>query len=102
MRSTLILIALFLLFLASCTSVKQIGALNMISNRNIDRSLNYKPLLNYAGGSKRELKKSRCTSLQEAVDKTVKKVPNGEFLMNVKLYLIKGKYFAVEGDVWGN
>jgi hypothetical protein len=93
---------LFITIMASCGSVKQIGKVNMISNRNIERNLDYKPLLNYAGGSNRELRKSRAKTIEQAIDQTVKKVPGGEFLMNVKIYFVKGKYYAAEGDVWGN
>ena len=35
------------------------------------------------------------------MDQTVKEVPGGVFMMNASLYLVRGKYFAVEGDVWG-
>ena len=89
------------IFLSACTSIKKIGTVNMISNRNIEHSLNYKLLSSYSGGSDNELKKSRSKSIEEAIDKTVKKVVGGEYLMNVNMYVIKGKYYAVEGDVWG-
>lgn len=91
-----------ILLLASCgTQVHQIGQLNMMSQRNVDPKLGYTLLANYSGGSKKELKNSTATSLQSAVDQTVKKIPGGEFLMNVKVYQIDKKYFAAEGDVWG-
>ncbi|AEA42433.1 hypothetical protein [Fluviicola taffensis] len=89
----------------SCTSVKQIGKVNMISTRNIDPNLDYSLISTYSGGSKRELKKSRAKSIEDAIDQTVKKVPGGEFVMNVKVYTIhkfNKEYLAVEGDVWGN
>lgn len=73
----------------------------MISNRNVDPKLNYEVLSTYSGGAKKELKKSKSLSIEEAIDNTVRKVPGGEFLMNAKVYLIKGAYIAVEGDVWG-
>lgn len=87
--------------LCSCTSVKQIGSLNMISTRNIDSNSHFEMLRSYAGGSKSELKKSKAETIQDAVNATVKNVAGGEFLMNVKLYMIDDMYFAVEGDVWG-
>ena len=89
------------IILTGCASVKQIGDINMISNRNIDHEIEYKVITTYSGGSKKELKKSKATSMQAALDQTVRKVPGGEYLMNAKIYLIKGKYIAVEGDVWG-
>ena len=92
---------LFAVILTACTSVKQIGKVNMISTRNVDPNLNYDVISTYSGGSRRVLKKSKSNSIQEALDKTVKKVPGGEFLMNCKIYLVKSKYIAVEGDVWG-
>jgi len=97
-----LLASLFLVFaISSCTSVKQIGKVNMISNRNIDTKLDYKVISTYSGGSDKELKKSKAKTIEDAIDQTVRKIPGGEFLMNTKLYLIDGQYFAIEGDVWG-
>jgi hypothetical protein len=98
---------LFVAFLSSCITVKQIGKVNMISNRNVDPNLKYTIITTYSGGSDSELKKSKATTIEDAVDKTVKKVPGGEFVMNVKIYRVSHgnsgpQFFAVEGDVWGN
>jgi len=74
----------------------------MISNRNIDPSLNYKVLTTYSGGSKKELNRTTSKSVEDAIEQTVKKVAGGEFLMNAKICIVQGGYFAVEGDVWGS
>lgn len=103
MKKTLLFsISIVSLFLTSCISVKQIGSVNMISTRNIDPNLKYKAISTYSGGSKKELKKTRATNIQDAINQTVKKVTGGDFLMNVKIYLVNKKYIAVEGDVWGS
>ena len=81
----------------------------MVSTRNIETSQKYNLIQKYAEHTKKEMKKTRSGSLQEAIDEIVKKVDGGEYLMNAKVYLIwhnngftKPKYFyAVEGDVWG-
>lgn len=100
MKKTIyILVAAVLM--GSCMNVKQIGKLNMISNRNIDSKMDYANLNNYAGGSKKELRKLKSKTLEGAIDNVVKKTTGGEFLKNVKIYVINSKYFAVEGDVWG-
>src|SRR5258705_8863905 len=99
MKNLFFLVALTML--SSCMSFKQVGQVNMTSNRNIDPKLDYKVLSTYTGASTKELRKSRAKTLQQAIDETVKKIPGGEFLMNVKIYLVNGEYFAVEGDVWG-
>lgn len=104
MKKTVIYLMLTLILattISSCTSVKQIGKVNMISNRNVDINLNYQVISTYSGGSKKELRKSRSENIEDAVDKTVRKVAGGEFLMNAKIYLIDNIYIAVEGDVWG-
>lgn len=101
MKSKLTLVILIIAF-SSCTTVKQVGKINLISNRNVDTKLNYSLLSSYSGGSKKELKKSRSITIEDAIDQTVRKVPGGEFLMNTKIYLVNSKYFAVEGDVWGS
>ena len=92
-----------IVFLAACNKVvvKQIGKVNMISNRNVDMTIEYKLISTYSGGSKKEFKYANAISIEEAVDKTVKNVAGGEFLMNVKIFLVDKKYYAVEGDVWG-
>lgn len=99
-----LLFALVLIFaITSCSvvSVKQIGKVNMISNRNIDQKLDYVAISTYSGGSKRELKKTKAESVEDAISQTVRKIPGGEFLMNAKIYIVDGKYVAIEGDVWG-
>lgn len=94
----------------SCRIVKQIGDVNMISERNIDSKFDYQRLTTYSGASKWQLKHSEAKNLQQAVAKTVKEVPGGEFIMNAKAYVIYRPYatkknrwrYAVEGDVWGH
>ena len=93
-------------FLSSCAGVKvtQIGKLNMISNRNVDSKMDYSLLKNYMGASDKEIKKAKATTLEDAIDETVRNTSGGEFLKNVKVYLVQNKkkmYYAVEGDVWG-
>lgn len=94
----LLLIAAF----ASCKSVKQIGTLNMLSTRNINTTFEYKLLSSYSNASKSDLKKNRFTTIDEAINNTVKNTPGGEFLMNVKIYKIGKSKYAVSGDVWGS
>ena len=73
----------------------------MISNRNVESHADYRLIKNYIGASNNELKKTRAVSIDAAIDNVVRKVPGGEFLKNVKIYVVKNKYYAVEGDVWG-
>jgi len=105
MKKPLITIFAFLSVLfSSCTSYKKIGDLNMISNRNVDSKTDYALIQRYVNESKRDLKKSRSWSIEQAVDNTVQSVPNGEFIKNAKVYIVIRKnkwYYAVSGDVWG-
>ena len=95
--------------LTSCTSVKEIGRLNLVSVRNIDPHGNYVLLQKNVEYTKRDFKKTRTTKLESAVDQSVKKVAGGEYLMNAKISLVEHSnfwwgssiYYAVEGDVWG-
>ncbi len=91
----------FLLLLTGCTSVMQIGKINMISNRNVETSFDYSLISSYAGGSQKEIKKTRSETIEQAIDQTVKKVPGGEFVMNASIFMVNNRYFAVQGDVWG-
>lgn len=101
-RSLIRALAMVVLATASaCVSVRQIGRVNMISNRNVNPQLNYQPIATYAGGSRAELTRSRSLSVEDAVNQTVRRVPGGEFVVNAKIYVVDEKYFAVEGDVWG-
>lgn len=98
---------LFSILFCSCgpsIKVTQIGKLNMVSERNIDTKTEYSLLRSYMGGSEKEIRSSTSKTIEEATNETVKNTPGGEFLKNVKLYLIaKGSelFYAVEGDVWG-
>ena len=73
----------------------------MISTRNVDVSAHYELLSAYVGGKKSELRRSKAKTIDEAINKIVKDVPGGEYLMNVKIYRVGDSRFAVEGDVWG-
>jgi hypothetical protein len=108
MKLTILTSVIIILF--SCSTVEEIGKLNMISNRNIESKADYVLLKNYAGGNAKEikkaLKKTKAESIDQAVNETVRNVAGGEFLKNVKVYTVKLKwknvsYFFVEGDVWG-
>lgn len=95
-----------LLLFGACkpTKVAMVGQLNMISARNVDSKTNYELLRYYTGGGEAELKKSRWTSVDQAINESVKNVPGGEFMKNVRIYKISVKdksYWAAEGDVWG-
>lgn len=100
----LFLLVASVLITQSCTTVKQIGDINMVSSRNIENNMNYVLLRSYMGGNKKETNRSvklEITTLQDAVNKVVRETPGGEFLKNVKIYLVDSKYISVEGDVWG-
>lgn len=97
----ILLVSLTAIMFSGCFSAKQIGKVNMISNRNIDSKGDYVAIKNYIGGSKKELKRLKAPTLEQAIDNVVRNVPGGEFIKNVKIYVVNGKYFAVEGDVWG-
>lgn len=103
-KFTLIALVVGIISIQSCTTVKQIGDINMLSSRNIENNMNYVLLRSYMGGNKKEIRRSvklEITTLQDAVNKVVKETPGGEFLKNVKIYLVDKKYISVEGDVWG-
>jgi hypothetical protein len=95
-------------FTTKCTSIRNVGSLNMVSTRNIETTVKYIEIQKYTELTKKEKKRSRAETIQAAVDDVVKKVPGGEYLMNARIYLIKHDYFfgysyfyAVDGDVWG-
>jgi hypothetical protein len=99
MNKLLLLCAIVLL--ASCVTTKQIGSTVMISNRNLESSVNYVLIKTYMGAGDREIRKTKAKTIEDAVDQTVKSTPGGEFLKNVKIYRTNKNLFAVEGDVWG-
>ena len=81
---------------------------SIISFRNIDVKLKYHMLHRYASLSKKEIKKSRCKDIPQAVNELVKKIEGGEFLKNATIYEVtigfaffKRVFYAAEGDVWG-
>jgi hypothetical protein len=94
------LVLIGIVFLASCTTPELIGTVNQISTRNIDSKTNYGLIKSYVAYDNSQLRDLKGTTIQEAIDNTVKSVPGGEYLMNVKIYKI-GSDFSVQGDVWG-
>ena len=88
------------LLMVKCTHYKLIGNLNVISTRNFSLKENYTVLKNYAGTSKREMKRNKSKTIDGAVNNLVKSVPGGEFVQNVKI-LTTGRYYVVTGDVYG-
>lgn len=87
----ILLAFIFITAISSCISVRQIGKVNMISNCNIDPKLNYELIATYSGGSKRELRKTRAKTFDDAINQKVRKIPGGEFLMKAKIYLVYNK-----------
>jgi hypothetical protein len=111
MKKIYAIAVLILPFIAtSCVKIKPMGDLTMISTRNVDTKTEYQLVKNYIGLSKKDKRKSNAKDIEEAVNLSVKSVPGGEFLKNVKLYQvtrtfpyrkIKRSCFIAEGDVWG-
>ena len=73
----------------------------MISNRNIESSVDYVLLKSYMGANKQEINQSKATSVEAAIDQVVKSTPGGEYLKNVKIYWVSTKYLAVNAWIYG-
>ena len=103
MKKVLLLcVALFIVFgYCDAQKVIQIGEINMISSKNISNMTDYELIAAYARGNQKKITKSKAKTIEDALEQTVREVPGGVFVMNAKIYLVKKKYFAVEGDVWG-
>ena len=111
--SVLRTIAVMISYSASCKTKYSTSRVNMISTRNIDSKVDYVLLKSYSGGSNREImkaiRKTKATTLEAAVDETVKNVAGGEYLMNAKVFVVRRNYppgnnswsYFVEGDVYG-
>lgn len=106
----LVIIGLYFIFFSKKIkiTVTQIGHLNSISARNIDfQHGEYVRLATYVGDSKNELEKTDSLSIEDALNKTIKEYPGGEFLTNVKIYAVTKSntkntiFYAISGDVWG-
>jgi len=95
---------LIVIVLSSCSSVKVklIGKVSMIATRNVESKVEYGVISSYAGSGKKELKRNKGETIEQAIDNLVRTVPGGEFLKNVKIYKVGEIYYAVEGDVCGS
>lgn len=106
MKNILLLLILGL-SLSGCLGVKQIGDVNIISNRNVElKNGDYELISSYAGSSsKRELKKEfrkvKAKNIDQALSHVLRNTPGGEFVANAKIYLLNGSYFVIQGDIWG-
>ncbi len=96
----LIFVLLTFLSLSVFAGHKQVGAVNMISNRNIDSKTDYVLLKTGTDISNDFIRKNKASTLDQAINNTVAEVPGGEFMKNVKIYM-DGDIFIVNGDVWG-
>lgn len=88
------------LFLASCSSVKLVGDVNLISTRNVDSGKNYQLLKTGADDSREAWRHTKAENIDKAINAAVLSVPGGEYLQNCKIYT-DGKKWAVLGDVYG-
>jgi len=99
MKRTGLFTLTFIIVLFSTGCWTRMGNLTMISTRNIDTKTEYKLIQKYVVG---KAPYSGGRSLEEAIDRAVKKCPEGEFLKNIKVYTKNsGRRVKVEGDVWG-
>ncbi|MBS1645711.1 MAG: hypothetical protein JST67_00075 [Bacteroidetes bacterium] len=101
MKKIITLLSSLCIYSCSHLEYKEIGTLSMAATRNVETNQNYSLIRSYMGGSKDELKNSKAANVKEALENTVAQTPGGEFLKNVVIYLVAGKYYAVSGDVWG-
>ena len=91
----------FLLISTLAANAQQlVGAVNMMTNRNINFRENYELLQKNTGLDEYVLANNRASSFQEAVDKAVLSVPCGEFIMNAQIYSYENS-FVIIGDIWG-
>jgi len=93
-------VLLMAILLASCSSLKMVGDVNMISSRNVDSKTDYVLIKTSTDDSKRNFKKNKAATVDQAINNVVMNVPGGEFLKNAKLYT-DGKEWGILGDVWG-
>lgn len=101
MRKFLYFFALIILISGCKSSTVLVGSINMISTRNINSTVQYTCLKTHVGTTKQEIKHAKGSTIEEAIDNRVRMVAGGEYMMNVKIYVINGKYYSVSGDIWG-
>ncbi len=104
MKKTTTLFFLMALLLSSCgISLQKIGSVNSISVRNIDadNTVKYQKISSCVNCSDDEKKRSKATTVNQAIDQATKQYAGGEYLQNCNIYLVDKKYFAVDGDVFG-
>lgn len=97
MKKVITIIALSSL-LTSCTWYK-VGSLTIVGTRNIDSKTEYVLKQKEVEGVSK-LKSN--DAIGESIDNAVKKIKDGEFMKNTKVYVNKkGTKIKVIGDVWG-
>src|SRR5690242_9205522 len=95
----LVVYTIISMLLTSCASTYQeIGGLGLLATHNVPEQQNYKLLATGVGSTKKEIKHSTAQSMNEAINAILNKVPGGDHLTNVKLYIVKDMYLAVSGD----
>lgn len=90
------------MLLTSCaSSYDAIGTVDMLSNKSLDTTINYKQLTFNSGITKKLIKHSTADNLDKAIDNVVNQVPGGLYITNVTIYVVDNGYYAVSGNVWG-
>ena len=93
--------------LSSCASWKQIGALTVISPRNVDGNTKYIEKARYVDSRKtkelpRAIRKAHdnMSPMEIEIEKMIYSTPGGDFIKNAKIYTKNGEVKII-GDVWG-
>lgn len=97
----LLLYTMLSVTLFSCNSYRQVDSIKLLYNQRINPDINYKQLSVATGSSKRVIKKSQAMVIDSAINQLIRLVPGGCYIANAKVYVVKGHYLAVSGDVWG-
>ncbi|NBA76804.1 hypothetical protein GOQ04_14695 [Emticicia sp. ODNR4P] len=102
MKKSLIAVFAFLFF--SCSSIKPIGDVEILSYQKLDNSVKYELIATNVGGTYKEFNDTRMQGIKtipDAVKRLVDNVPGGIFLRNAKIYILDNSLVSVQGDVWG-
>ena len=101
MKNTILYTVMSMLLVSCASTYQEIGGVNLLATHDVPEKQNYKLLATGVGSTKKEIKHSTAQSMNEAVKAVLDRVPGGDHLTNVKLYIVNDIYLAVSGDVWG-
>ncbi len=101
MKNSIFYLVISVLLTSCAATYQEIGSVSLLATHRVNEQESHKLLATNVGATKQEIKRDTAQTMNEAIKTILSKVPGGDYLTNVRLYIVKDQWLAVSGDVWG-